>query len=94
MKEKMIQSYYKKVRVMLKSETLLKTVSLYLLYFLYTYFASAIISLLPMINGQVIMAVLDILFILIAVSSLKQHGAANLFLLKMMKRAIFLNNLK
>ena len=62
----MIQSYHKKVRVMLKSETLLKTVSLYLLYFLYTYFASAIISLLPMINGQVIMAVLDILFILIA----------------------------
>lgn len=52
---------------MLKSETLLKTVSLYLLYFLYTYFASAIISLLPMINGQVIMAVLDILFILIAI---------------------------
>ena len=52
---------------MLKSETLLKTVSLYLLYFLYTYFASAIISLLPMINGQVIMAVLDILFIFIAI---------------------------
>ena len=48
---------------MLKSETLLKTVSLYLLYFLYTYFASAIISLVPMINSQVIMAVLDILFI-------------------------------
>ena len=35
-----------------------------------------------------------VIFILIAVSSLKQHGAANLFLLKMMKRAIFLNNLK
>lgn len=52
---------------MFKSETLLKTVSLYLLYFLYTYFASAIISLLPMINGQVIMAVLDILFIFIAI---------------------------
>ncbi len=52
---------------MLKSETLLKTVSLYLLYFLYTYFASAIISLVPMINGQVIMAVLDILFIFIAI---------------------------
>lgn len=58
---------------MLKSETLLKTVSIYLLYFLYTYFASSIISLVPMLSGQLVMAVLDILFIFIAVFSYKEE---------------------
>lgn len=67
---------------MLKSETLLKTVSLYLLYFLYTYFASTIISLLPMINEQVIMAVLDVLFILIAIFCYREELKEDLNLLK------------
>lgn len=58
---------------MLKSETLLKTVSIYLLYFLYTYFASSIISLVPMLSGQLVMAVLDILFIFITVFSYKEE---------------------
>lgn len=52
---------------MLKSETLLKTILLYLFYFLYTYFASAIIALVPAVNGQIVMTVLDVLFILMAI---------------------------
>ena len=58
---------------MLKSENLLKTVSLYLIYFLYTYFASAIIAMVPMISSQVIMAILDILFIVIAIFCYKEE---------------------
>lgn len=50
-----------------KSELLLKTVCLYLVYFLYTYYQGNICSWFPMIDGQVIKMILDIIFLLFMV---------------------------
>ena len=57
---------------MKKSEILLKTTSLYLVYFLYTYFGSYIASLFSGVDNQIIMLLLDILFLIVIVLAYKQ----------------------
>lgn len=57
---------------MKKSEILLKTTSLYLVYFLYTYFGSYIASLFSGVDNQLIMLLLDILFLIVIVLAYKQ----------------------
>ncbi len=52
---------------MKKSEVLLKTTSLYLVYFLYTYFGSYIANMFPTLDSQLVMLILDILFLLVIV---------------------------
>ncbi len=49
---------------MSKAETLLKAVSVYLIYFVYTYFGSYITSLFPNWNSSYVMMALDILFLI------------------------------
>ncbi len=49
---------------MKKSEALLKTTSLYLVYFLYTYFGSYIANLFSGLDSQLVMLILDILFLI------------------------------
>ena len=57
---------------MKKSEVLLKTTSLYLVYFLYTYFGSYIANMFPILDSQLVMLILDILFLLIIVLTYKK----------------------
>lgn len=52
---------------MLKNQILLKTLSMYLIYFIYTYFAGYLIQALPSINDSLIMMILDCLFLILIV---------------------------
>ena len=67
---------------MKKSEILLKTTSLYLVYFLYTYFGSFIASLFSGIDSQLIMLLLDIIFLVVIVLVYKQVLKKDMQILK------------
>lgn len=67
---------------MKKNEVLLKTTSLYLVYFLYTYFGSSIASLIPNVDSQLIMLVLDLLFLATIVLVYKKVLQTDLKVLK------------
>ena len=67
---------------MKKSEILLKTTSLYLVYFLYTYFGSYIASLFSGIDSQLIMLLLDIIFLVVIVLVYKQVLKKDIQILK------------
>ena len=67
---------------MKKSEILLKTTSLYLVYFLYTYFGSYIASLFSGIDSQLIMLLLDIIFLFVIALVYKQVLKKDIQILK------------
>ncbi len=53
---------------MTKNVVLLKAVSIYLIYFLYTYYASYFVELFPSVNSSLIMFALDMIFMIIITS--------------------------
>lgn len=52
---------------MLKNQALLKTVSLYLIYFVYTYFTGYLVQMLSFMNDTVIKMLLDFIFLILMV---------------------------
>lgn len=67
---------------MKKSEVLLKATSIYLIYFLYTYFGSSIASAFPNIDSQLVMMVLDSLFLIAIVFVFKKTLKKDITILK------------